>query len=133
MDQCIYPAIFELAEEGGYCITFPDLPGCISEGNTLLEALLMAKEALELFIYNLEDDKEEIPVPSAPESIQVSKGSFVVPITAWMPLVRDEMLNKAVKKTLTIPKWLNDVSEKNKINFSQVLQVALKDKLNIKS
>ena len=132
MDQYIYPAVFESAEEGGYTVTFPDLPGCITEGNTVKEALDMATESLELYMYNLEDDKEELPNSSAPESIHVSEGSFVVPIIAWMPMIRDEMENKAVKKTLTIPKWLNDIAEENKINFSQVLQVALKEKLNIR-
>lgn len=92
----------------------------------------MTKEALELFMYNIEDGKEDVPNSSAPETIQVCEGSFVVSIIAWIPMVRDEMANKAVKKTLTIPKWLNDVAEENKINYSQVLQVALKEKLNIR-
>jgi len=132
LDTYIFPAIFEPSEDGGYCITFPDLPGCITEGDTLKEAMHMAKDALELYIYNLEDDKEEIPTPSAPESIKVHNGSFVVPIEAYMPLIRNEMANRAVKKTLTIPYWLNKIAEENKVNFSQILQVALKEHLGIK-
>lgn len=61
MDKYIYPALFESSEDGGYCITFPDLPGCITEGDTLTEALTMAKDALELHLYGMEDDGDEIP------------------------------------------------------------------------
>lgn len=131
MNKYIYPASFESCEEGGYTVTFPDLPGCITEGDTLEEALQMAKESLELFLYNIEDDKEEFPSPSKPEVIETEKGSFITLIEANMPLIRDKMLNKAVKKTLTIPKWLNDKAEKEHINFSQELQSALKEKLGI--
>lgn len=131
-DRYIFPAIFEAVEEGGYCITFPDLSGCITEGDSLDEALYMAKDALELYLYNIEDDNEEIPEPTAPEKIETCKGSFIVPIEVFMPPIREEMANKAVKKTLTIPNWLNKLAEEKKINFSQVLQLALKEKLGIK-
>lgn len=132
MNKYIYPAIFEHGEERGYTVTFPDLPGCISEGLSIEHALTMAKEALELYMYNLEDEGEEIPEPTSPDKIDITeKGSFVSLIEAWMPSVRDEMENKAVKKTLTIPKWLNDMSEEKKVNFSQVLQEALKQRLGI--
>lgn len=133
MDNYIYPAIFETSEAGGYCITFPDLPGCITEGDDLKEAMHMAKDALELYLYNLEEDNENIPIPSNPENIKIPKGSFVVPIEAYMPIVRNEMSNKSVKKTLTIPYWLNKLAEENNINFSQILQTSLKEHLGIKN
>lgn len=132
MDTYIFPAVFEPSEVGGYCITFPDLPGCITEGDTLKEAMYMAKDALELYIYNLEEDNEKIPSPTNPEDINVSKSSFVVPVEAYLPVVRNEMANKSVKKTLTIPYWLNKLAEDKNINFSQVLQTSLKDYLGIK-
>ena len=131
MDVYIYPAIFEPSEAGGYCITFPDLPGCITEGDTLDEAMYMAKDALELYLFNLEDEDEEIPVPSAPESIETKNHTFVVPVKAYMPLIREELANKSVKKTLTIPYWLNKAAESSHINFSQVLQFALKERLGL--
>lgn len=132
MDIYIYAAVFEPCNEGGYSVYFPDLPGCITEGNDLREAMNMAKEALELHLWGMEDDNEPIPVPSAPEEIEVEKTCFTVPIEADMPLIRNEMANKAVKKTLTIPYWMNKIAESKKINFSQILQVALKEKLGIK-
>lgn len=131
MDRYIYPAIFETGEKKGYTVSFPDLPGCITEGESMEEALHMSKEALELFIYSMEEDGDIVPKPTTPEYIIVPQKSFVSLIEVWMPVVRDEMENRAVKKTLTIPKWLNDIAEKNKVNFSQVLQSALKDYLGV--
>lgn len=132
MDKYIFPAIFEPGEEKGYCITFPDLPGCITEGDTLEEAFNMAKEALELHLYSMEEDGDTIPSPTEPSKIKINNNSFITLVEAWMPLIRNELANKAIKKTLTIPKWLNDAAEEKKINFSQVLQTALKDYLGLK-
>jgi predicted RNase H-like HicB family nuclease len=132
MDRYIFPAVFEKGENKGYTVTFPDLPGCITEGDTVEEALRMAKEALELHLYGMEEDGDTIPTPTAPENIKTdNEGVFISLVDAWMPLVRDEMQNKAIKKTLTLPKWLNDIAENNKINFSQMLQTALKEYLGV--
>lgn len=131
MDRYLFPAVFEPGEKKGYCITFPDLPGCITEGDTLEEALYMAKEALELHLYGMEEDNDQIPEPTPPGKIKLPKGGFTTVIEVWMDLVRDEMANKAVKKTLTVPKWLNDLAEENHLNFSRILQVGLKKSLGI--
>ncbi len=131
MDRYLYPAVFEKGDIKGYTISFPDFAGCISEGVSIAEGLNMAREALELHIYGMEEDNEVLPTPSNPFEISVSENSFVSIIEVWMPVVRDEMQNKAVKKTLTIPKWLNDVALENKVNFSQVLQTALKEYLGL--
>ncbi len=130
MERYIYPAIFE-RDEDGYSITFPDLPGCITCGDSLEDAYLMARDALELHLYGMEEDNDDIPSPSKPERITVNSDSFITLVEAYMPLIRDEMANKAIKKTLTIPKWLNDLGENKKVNFSQVLQNALKEKLGV--
>ena len=131
MDRYMYPAVFEKGEVKGYTVSFPNLTGCITEGEDIKEAVHMAREALELFIYDMEEENEEIPVPSDPFEIDLPDNAFISVIEVWMPVVRDEMQNKAVKKTLTIPKWLNDIALENKVNFSQVLQTALKEYLGI--
>ena len=131
MDRYIYPAIFTSGIKRGYTVNFPDLPGCITEGDDMVEALHMAKEALELHLYGMEEDEDSFPEPTAPENIKISGKSFISLIEVWMPVVRNEMENRAIKKTLTIPKWLNDIAEKNKVNFSQVLQTALKEYLGV--
>jgi len=131
MDKYIFPAIFEPGDEHGYCITFPDLPGIVTSGETIEQSLAMAKEALELHLYGMEEDDEGIPEPTSPSQIAVPKGGFVNLIEVWMPPVRDEMANRAVKKTLTIPQWLNDLAERRKINYSHLLQEALKHHLGV--
>jgi len=130
-----FPAVFDPNENGGYTVTFPDLPGCITEGDDLDEALAMAAEAMALHLYGMERDGDPIPEPSKPAEVQfpddVSPGAFVTVIQARTEPIHDEMASRAVKKTLTIPQWLNDEAEKAGINFSQVLQYALKEKLGI--
>lgn len=133
MEKYTFPAIFDPDEEGrGYTVTFPDLPGCITEGDTLEEARAMAREALELYLWDMEQHNEAIPSPTSPEKVSPPPGAFVTFVDAWMDLVRDEMENRAVKKTLTIPKWLNDAAEKEGINFSHLLQHALKQRIGIR-
>ncbi|ADG07576.1 type II toxin-antitoxin system HicB family antitoxin [Kyrpidia tusciae] len=133
MPKHVYPAIFDPNELGGYTVTFPDLPGCVTEGGNLEEALKMASEAMALHLYGMEQDGDEIPTPSNPAEVQIpddtGPGAFVTLIQARTEPIHDEMKNRAVKKTLTIPKWLNDAAEKEGINFSQVLQYALKEQL----
>ena len=131
-DYYIYPAVFDY-EKDGISITFPDLPGCISCASNDEEALYMAKDALGLYIVCAEEDKEELPSPTSLNKLILSKNQKATLIEVNMPVFRDAMQNSAVKKTLTIPKWLNDIAEKNKINFSQVLQTSLKNILNLNS
>lgn len=132
MDKYIFPAVFDPCEEGGYTIIFPDLPGCITEGDNIEEALHMAKDALELHLYGMELGEDSIPEPTPPEKIKVPEGGFITLIQVWMSPIRDEMANRAVKKTLTIPKWLNDIAERERVNFSHILQAALKNHLGLK-
>ncbi len=135
MARYLYPAVFDPNENGGYTVTFPDLPGCVTEGDTLDEALQMAARAMALHLYGMEQDGDEIPVPSEPARVcfpeDASDDAFVTVIAASTEPVRDEIRNRAVKKTLTIPQWLNEESEKAGVNFSQILQSALKERLGI--
>lgn len=129
-DYYIYPAIFEY-EKKGISISFPDLPGCISSAKNEEEALYMAKDALGLYIVCSEEDNEELPKPTPLNKIKLSEQSRVILVEVNMPLFRESVENMSVKKTLTIPKWINDMAEKNKINFSQVLQIALRNRLGL--
>ncbi len=131
MDRYIYPAIFDTNEKGGYTITFPDLPGCITEGDTLEEAFYMAKDAMSLHLWGMEDDDDPIPNPTPPEKVQAPEGGFTSLVEVWMPPYRDKIANRAVNKMVTLPKWLKDAAEKEKINFSHILQDALKNHLGI--
>ncbi|MFZ5631942.1 MAG: type II toxin-antitoxin system HicB family antitoxin [Bacillota bacterium] len=131
MDKYIYPAIFDQCGEGGYTVTFPDLPGCITEGDTIEEALSMAKEAMSLHLWGMEDDGDPIPPPTPPEKVQAPENGFVSLVEVWMPPFRDKMALKAVNKMVTIPKWLKELGERENVNFSHVLQEALKEHLGV--
>lgn len=126
----LYPAIFGY-DDDGINVTFPDLPGCITCGFTDEEALSMAKEAMALHLYGLETEKTIIPDPTVPKNIVTDTNQAIVIIDAWMPPFRHEMENQSIKKTLTIPKWLDDVAKENKVNYSHLLQDAIKEHVGI--
>ena len=130
-DRYLFPAIFEPGDVAGYTVTFPDLPGCITEGDTLEEAFAMAKEALELHLYGLEEDRDPIPVPSRLRPATIAPQAMVAVVEAWMPVIRSKMANQSIKKNLTVPKWLADAADRADINYSQVLQEALKARLGV--
>lgn len=130
MAKYIYPAIF--AKEGDfYTVRFPDLESCYTQGDNLQDAYEMASDVLCLTLYNLEEEKASIPPASETPTIKTEKDEFVSLVACDTLEYRQYYDNKAVKKTLTIPAWLNTMSEREGINFSAVLQAALKSKLNI--
>lgn len=130
MNKLFYPAVFHAAEEGGYWVTFPDFPACMTQGDTMAEAYKMAVDALGLELSELIENKEQLPEPSEPTKIEVTDGVIVVVEFDYIAYLKSTS-NKAVKKTLTIPEWLNEAAEQANINFSQILQKALKEQLNI--
>lgn len=125
-DTYTFPCIIEFDEEDKiYYVRFPDIEEAFTDGDSLKEAIYNAQEVLGLVIYEREKMGREIP--KATESmIKTGENESLSYISVWMPLVRDRIEEKSVKKTLTIPKWLNDLAEENNINFSQLLQVAIK-------
>lgn len=130
MAKYVYPAIFHPNEDdGSYTITFPDLPGCITEGKDMANALYMAQDALEAWLADSEDHKESVPASNPPPQVEAPEFvNFVMAdTTAW----RKKYDSRAVKKTLSIPNWLNSLAEDAGVNFSQILQDALKERLNI--
>ena len=131
MAKYIYPAIFTPEENGKFSIHFPDIDGCYTCGDDLADGLEMAEDALALMLTHLEDEKRQIPTPSAINSLIVENDAFVTYISCDTTIYRRLMNNTAVKKTLSIPSWLNDSAVAAGINFSQVLQDALKQQLHI--
>lgn len=124
-----YPAIFT-AEDVGFSVRFPDLPGCFTEGYTIEETYKMATSAIGLYA-QAEDGEFEFPKASAPKDIELDKDEFLVLIEFDLVEYLKNTSEKSVKKTLTIPSWLNNLAEQNNVNFSNVLQNALKDYLNV--
>lgn len=132
MSRILYPAIFRhVGRAGHYSVDFPDLPGCVSAGNTIEEAFIMASEGLSLHLFGMQEDGDSIPPPSDPAKVKAERGEFVSLIEARPDLVGDEIRNRSVQKTLTLPRWLNDEAERRRINFSQILQEALKKRIGV--
>lgn len=129
-DNYAFPAVFDIAEDG-ISIFFPDLPGCLPCAHSMEEAFKNAKEALQLHLYGMEEDEEDIPASSNPADIKCGQNQVLAMIEAWMPPFREKMLNKSLNKTVTIPRWLNILAEKEKVNYSHLLQSALKDYLGV--
>jgi predicted RNase H-like HicB family nuclease len=130
MRQYFYPAIFHTAEEGGFWVSFPDFPECLTEGDSAEDAYQMAIEALGLALTDRRRNQEPLPAPSAPNQIPLDDDSHIVIIQFDMEAYQKKHNSKAVKKTLSIPEWLNEEAIALGINFSQVLQEALLTKIH---
>lgn len=130
MSKYVFPAIFE-KESTGYSVRFPDISGCYTQGETLSEALENASDALCLMLYDMEEESVDIPSPSDIRDLNTQPGDITSLVACDTIEYRRFNDNKAVKKTLTIPNWLNVMSERANINFSAVLQKALMEELNI--
>ena len=129
----IYPAIFEelqAKDGGGYSVTFPDWSGA-TYGKTMEEAIRMAEDFLGLSCWDAEEDKEPLPTPTNPKTIATNSRTFVAMLTADTMEYRRKMSKKTVKKTLSIPEWLNTMALEKNLNFSGILQDALKEKLGL--
>lgn len=129
MKRLFYPAVFQPENEGGYSIFFPDVPGCNTDCDTMDEGYEMAFDALGLMLSYMLEQKEELPMASNPNDIKLEGNQFLVVIEFSLEAYRKKHNSKAVKKTLSIPEWLNEEAAAMGINFSQVLQEALITKL----
>lgn len=126
-----YPAIFT-KEKKGYSVTFYDISNINTQGDNLEEAIGMAQDALGLYITDMIEDGKELPTRTEEiEKISIKKNQILVLIELDFVQYNKRVDNKAIKKTLSIPNWLNTLAEKESINFSQVLQEALKSRLNL--
>lgn len=127
-----YLAVFEPGEEG-YSVYFPDLPGCVSYGDTFELARQGASEALGLHLYGMEKDGERIPPPSDRPAIdpETAAGYLVSPVTVFPELTRNELDNRRVKTNVTISAWLKEEAEKRQANYSRILENALMEYLDI--
>ena len=124
--KLVYPAIFRPCEEKeGYTVIVPDLPGCVTEGDTLADAILMAEDAASGWVLDELEDGNAVPAASQIDAIPRKQGELVNLLVLDMDTYVEKYGNKAVRKNLTIPAWLNTFAEKHQVNFSQVLTDAL--------
>ncbi len=128
-----YPAIVHKENENLYWVEFPDVPAALSDGTSLEDVLNNAQLALGLTLEDMEQQNELLPIPSDMFDLEKNLEEF-----SFATLINFDYLNykikngsKSVKKTLTIPEYLNTLGVEKKINFSQLLQKALRDELCI--
>lgn len=134
-----YPAVFYKCVEGGYCVDVAGMDGCVTQGEDLEDSFRMAKDAIGLYLYD-EIYEGRLPEPVDIDSVNIDYSKYNEMFTDAKVLFVDfqpeEYLRsigeRSVKKTLSIPEWLNHAGMKKGINFSALLQEALKDKLGIK-
>jgi len=135
--KCSYPVCIYKENNGKYSIVFPDLNGISAAGDNLTEAMAMASECLACYIYTLRLEGKEIPEPSELKQVKLEENdevdeSYTSMIFADVDDYAKTHFNKLVKKTLTIPMWLNNMAISKNINFSQLLKKALIEELGVK-
>lgn len=130
-DRYYYPAIFSYTEGEEIAIVFPDFDTATS-GTDDVDALESAKELLGITILGYEEDAEELPKPTRLSELTVEKNERAVLIEVYMPSIRMANINKSVNRTVTLPAWLNAKAMERNINFSQLLQDAIKQQLKLR-
>ena len=124
-----YPAIFQV-EEDGYSVFVPDIPGCMTQGDTMEEALAMVQKAIGLMLEDVAP--ADYPAASLPQDLVLEKDQFAL-MVPFDKLAYDKKYNaKAVKKTLSVPKWLDTLATEHNVNFSNILQNALMHELGVR-
>lgn len=130
VERYFYPAVFTYEAGQEIAVNFPDLK-CATSGTNDDDALLSARELLGCVLNGLEEDGEEIPMPTPLSKVETLPNERAVLIDVYMPSVRMAAVNRSVNRTVTLPAWLNAAALERNINFSQVLQDALKEQLNL--
>lgn len=130
VERYFYPAIFYYEDGQEIAVTFPDLDVATS-GTNDDDALLSARELLGAVMFGLEEDGDEIPAPTPLSEIALQDNERAVLVDVYMPSVRMAQVNKSVNRTVTLPAWLNAAALERNINFSQVLQDALKAQIGL--
>lgn len=129
-ERYIYPAVFTYEAGQEIAVVFPDLDVATS-GADDNGALLSARELLGCVLYGLEEDNEEIPSPTPLSDVTTAENERAVLVDVYMPSIRMAKINRSVNRTVTLPAWLNAAALERNINFSQVLQDALKSQMHI--
>ncbi len=130
VERYFYPAVFGYEDGQEISVVFPDLDVATS-GETDEDALLSARELLGCVMYGLEEDGAEIPIPSRLDQLYAAANERIVLVDVYMPSVRMAENNRSVNRTVTLPAWLNAAALERNINFSQVLQEALKQQIEV--
>ena len=127
----VYPVIFNPLDDGGYCVYAPDFKGCITEADNLAEGIVKIRDGLCGMLYMMERDKQPIPEPTDVTSVEHDEGDIVTLVDAPLDEYRRRVGSKAVRRTISIPEWLDELAVNSDISLSQITQEALRLKLNV--
>ena len=129
-ERYIYPAVFTYEAGEEIAVVFPDLDVATS-GENDADALASARELLGAVLYGMEEDGDPIPAPTPLNAVKLEENERAALVDVYMPSIRLAKVNRAVNRTVTIPAWLNAAAMERNINFSQVLQGALREQLHM--
>lgn len=129
-ERYFYPAVFTYEAGQEIAVVFPDLDAATS-GENDQDALLSARELLGCVLCGLEEDGEALPVPTPLDEVALEEGQRAVLVDVYMPTIRLARVNRSVSRTVTLPAWLNAAALERNVNFSQVLQDALRAQLHL--
>ena len=127
----VYPVVFSPLENGGYCVYAPDIKGCITEANSIAEGITKIRDGLCGMLYMMERDKLFVPEPTALKDIEQEESDIVTLVDAPLDEYRRRVGSKAVRRTISVPEWLDRLAMSAGISLSQVTQEALRLKLNV--
>ena len=131
VDRYFYPAVFTYEQGQEIAVSFPDLE-CATSGTNEDDALLSARELLGCVLNGLEEDGENIPAPTPLPLVKLEENERVVLVDVYTPSIRMAQVTRSVSRTVTLPAWLNAAALEREVNFSQVLQDALKEQLHLR-
>ena len=131
-DRYIFPAIFTYETGQEIAVVFPDL-NCATSGVDDEDALLSARELLGGRLALLEEDGEEIPAPTPLSEVKVEENERSALVDVFMPSIRMAAVTKSINRTVSLPAWLNAAALEKNVNFSQILQDALKATLGVQA
>lgn len=128
----VYPIVVETNDDGDLGLYFPNFPGTAILVDDIREGILESKDMLAFRILELEENDSPVPTPSNPADIELhATTDRIIFVEVYIPPYRNEAANKSVTKNCTLPKWLRDAAEDAGLNFSHVLQSALKEALGL--
>lgn len=130
-ENFIYPVVFHTGEGGQTDVSFPDFPEimtCVEEG---VDAISEVQELLAGVLLQYEAENKKAPEPSEENTIKVNEGDRLVYIHLWLPYYRNRTKEIYIKKSVTIPQWLDILAKENDISFSAALVRGVKEELGI--
>jgi predicted RNase H-like HicB family nuclease len=126
----VYPVIFSREDDGSLCVYAPDIPGCVTEARDYADGVAKIREGICGMLYAMERGGLTVPEPSAPGGVSLDPGDVIALVDAPLEDYKRRVGNRAVRRTISIPEWMDDLASRSGISLSQITQDALRKTLN---